>query len=245
LEHGAKKLWLCIGGTATVDGGCGLMQALGFAFIGDAGQLPHPCCPTDLESLTAIQCPDTLPQITGLVDTMVPLLGDEGAARVFASQKGATPEQVELLESTMHRIADVLDPRAGHRLTPGAGAGGGMGFAVCAMGGTLRRGSDAVLEALGLPAALNDIDLVLTGEGCMDRQTATGKAPAAIAAAAAAAGIECIGIAGRLDKGADAMLSEGLFSAIDSLADRCGIERAMSEPAVCLREAAAAMLHQY
>lgn len=245
LNQGATKLVLCIGGTATVDGGCGLLQALGVTLHADDGPLRQHCCPTDLQTLTAVDPPASFPPITGLVDTMVPLLGKAGAARMFAPQKGASAAQVEQLESTMQRIAEVLDPQSQHRDTPGAGSGGGMGFAVCTMGGTLLRGGDAVLEMLGINDALQNIDLVLTGEGCMNAQTATGKAPAAVAAAAASAGIECIGIGGRLEAGADDLLADGTFVALDSLADRCGLERAMHEPASCLRESAKAMLQQH
>ncbi len=242
IDAGASALWLCIGGTATVDGGLGLLQALGTRCVTAEGMLPVPALPPSIDTLHELELPLGLPPMRGLIDTAVPLLGDEGAARVFAPQKGATPEEVDHLETLLTHLATIADPENLIRHVPGAGAGGGMGFAVALTGGALESGAEVVLHAVGLHDALQDADLVLTGEGRLDGQTATGKAPMAVAQAAHHAGVPCIGIAGVLDGDLQALMDDDWFADLRSLADHCGIEAAMLDPAAAIEAVTCAAL---
>jgi glycerate kinase len=243
-EQGANNLLLGIGGTATVDGGAGLLQSLG-AILLDASEtpLPTPVRPVDLAALHSVRLPEHPPALKGLIDTKAPLLGTQGAARVFGPQKGASPEQVVELESVLNHVASIIDPSGTLHTIHGAGAGGGIGFAVLALGGTLAPGADVVLDAIGIDGALQQADLVLTGEGCIDAQTAQGKAPFIVAQRAAQAGVRCIGIAGMAGDGHAALVDDGPFETIESLIDRFGVEMSMGDPAGALGKAVADLLH--
>ena len=130
-----------------------------------------------------------------------PLLGPSGAARVFGAQKGATADQVEHLEDRMTRWAEAL-ARAGRQVAarPGAGAAGGIGAALLACGAALVPGFDEIAHLTGLDRAVADADLVLTGEGSVDAQTAMGKAPAGVARLARSAGALVVGLGGRVER---------------------------------------------
>lgn len=163
LERGATELVVTLGGSATVDGGEGLRAALPPGVL-DGVRLRVAC------------------------DVQNPLLGPRGAAAAFGPQKGATAEQVALLE---RRLADM--PELAHVAdVEGAGAAGGLGAALAALGGELVPGADLVLDAIGFAERLRDADLVVTGEGSVDQTTVEGKAPAAVARACGAAGVPCV-----------------------------------------------------
>ena len=169
LAAGPRELLVCLGGSATVDGGAGLREVV--------GELPVP---------TTVAC-----------DVRSPLLGPSGAARAFGPQKGATPEAVETLEArlaAMDELAAVAD-------VPGAGAAGGLGAALAALGATLAPGAELVLETIGFRERLRSADLVVTGEGLVDRWTAEGKAPGAVARASRRAGVRCVLFGGRIVHG--------------------------------------------
>ena len=183
--RGATEIVVGLGGSATNDGGFGLARALGFRFLGsDDRLLTGPV--SALLALSRIYPPDglSLPRITAACDVGNPLLGPEGATRVFGPQKGATPEQLEILEGALTRLAEVAALTLGcdHRETPGAGAAGGLGFGLLAFcGATIRSGFDVVAEAIDLRAKIERADVVITGEGKLDRQTLAGKGPAGVA----------------------------------------------------------------
>lgn len=179
-DAGATEILVTLGGSATVDGGAGMR-----AELGDRG-LPGV-------------------RLRAAYDVRNPLLGKRGAARVFGPQKGATPAQVEELE---RRLA-AMEELAHVRELPGAGAAGGLGAALAALGAELVPGSQLVLETLGLRQRLTGMRLAITGEGRVDESSAEGKAPAGVAAACAAAGVPCVVFGGVVSGGAAALYELG------------------------------------
>ncbi len=183
LELGAKRILLGLGGSATNDGGCGMAAALGAKFYAQDGTLIP--CPTgaDLIRLGAVDLSgmDTRLadcEITACCDVDNPFYGENGAAVVYGPQKGAKPEDIPTLDVGLANLAEILyrDHGVDIRTTPGAGAAGGMGGGVIAfLGGTLRSGIDAVLDAADIDRHLANAELVLTGEGRVDGQTVRGK----------------------------------------------------------------------
>ena len=200
-EAGAVRIFIALGGSATNDAGCGMAAAAGFNFLDRAGHPLEPV-PAGLAGLTRIEPPTrTFPAVTGLVDVRNPLLGPAGASHVYGPQKGATPADVATLEQTLATIAAVAsrDLRAPDSSAPGSGAAGGLGYGILAFfGGQLRSGFDLVAEVTGLRAAVQAADLIVTGEGQLDAQTATGKAPAGVARLARACGKPVIALAGSI-----------------------------------------------
>ncbi|MFN2476742.1 MAG: glycerate kinase [Chthoniobacterales bacterium] len=200
-----REIVVGLGGSATNDGGFGMARALDFRFLDRAGcEIGNSV--SELLRLSRIDAPESLrlPRIIAAADVRNPLLGDRGATRVFASQKGACPDQFDELEEALRRLADVvatdlgIDPRD----QPGAGAAGGLGFGLVGFcGAEIRRGFDIVADAIGLSDAINHADIVITGEGRLDAQTAEGKAPAGVAKRARAAGKPVFAIVGRVDDG--------------------------------------------
>ena len=188
VRAGANRIVLGLGGVATSDGGAGLAQALGARLLDDTGRELPPGGGA-LARLAKLHPPEMLPGIEVLVASDVdnPLLGPAGAAAVYGPQKGASPEDVELLDAALSRWADLAEEASGFRVRddPGAGAAGGLGFAsLLFLRATLRPGIELLLDMLGFAAHLDGADLVITGEGSLDRQTLRGKAPAGVARAA-------------------------------------------------------------
>ena len=222
LDAGATRLIVGLGGSVTTDGGAGLLAGLGAVWLDAAGAALSPW-PGSLAGLDRVDLSGLDPRLTQLTielacDVTNPLLGPSGAAAVFGPQKGAGPEQVPVLDAALTRIADAL-VRAGCaevRDRPGAGAAGGLGAAFLSLGAGLRRGVEVVAEAAGLAAALLRADLVLTGEGSLDRQTLAGKTPAGVAELAGRYGVPVIAFAGRLGEGADELVGRG-FVAVQSI----------------------------
>ncbi len=185
---GASAVWVAVGGSATVDGGAGALQALGFTLLDDAGRTLPPGAEA-LARVARIEPPARpLPcPVVVLHDVRNPLVGACGAAPVYGPQKGASPTDVARLDAGLERWGAALADTFGRdpRDVAGAGAGGGLaGGLWAALGATMRPGFDAVAERVGLDAALADADLVWTGEGRVDEQTAYGKTVAALAARA-------------------------------------------------------------
>jgi len=214
--HGAVRLLVGIGGSATNDGGAGMAAALGVKFLNARGEALLPI-PEDLANLATIDesARISLPEIIVACDVDNPLTGSRGASAVFGPQKGATPEDVGFLDATLGRLATISGGET-FAVTPGAGAAGGLGFGLLRFAGAkLVPGFDLVAEALGLAARITDADLVITGEGSLDSQTLGGKGPAGIAGLAKAAGVPVVAIAGRVEDAArplfDATLSLETF----------------------------------
>lgn len=225
LDEGAERLILTLGGSATNDGGVGMMQALGMRFENDRGESLPPGGAA-LSSLARIDTTGVDSRLAGLevaaaVDVDNPLCGERGASAIFGPQKGANPAQVRTLDAALAHLADISADVLGqdHRETPGAGAAGGMGFAALAfLGATLRPGIELVMAQVGFEAALEKADLVITGEGRLDGQSLSGKTPIGVSRAAARAGVPCVVLAGKLDEGWRAAFDEGVTAAF-ALAD--------------------------
>jgi len=216
--RGANEIIIGLGGSATNDGGFGMARALGFRF--DYEHPPSPGfgaaseqeqekdrdreCVTDLVNLSRIEKPHdlNLPKIIAAVDVQNPLLGENGATRVFGPQKSASEDELNLLEQALTRLADLVAKEFGsdYRDRPGAGAAGGLGFGLMSFcGATIRPGFDVVAEAVGLESKMKGVDIVITGEGSLDRQTLEGKTPAGVARLARKLGRKVFAIAGRYD----------------------------------------------
>ena len=214
-RRGAKEIIVGLGGSATNDGGFGMARALGFRFFSDSKELTGVV--TDLQRLTKIESPvvagvppansrmqpTRLPlqlNIIAAVDVRNPLLGTNGATRVFGPQKGASISDLENLERALTRLADIVANEFGfdYRNKAGAGAAGGLGFGLLSFcGATIRPGFKVVAEAVGLESKMKDADLVITGEGSLDRQTLEGKTPAGVARLARKLGKPVFAIVGR------------------------------------------------
>jgi glycerate kinase len=225
LDKGARTIVLGLGGSATTDGGAGMMQALGLRLAGaDGAELPRGgAALADLASIDASGLDGRLRTARLMVasDVTNPLLGPSGAAAVFGPQKGASPDQVQLLDKALGRWATLTRSVTGQDRAsmPGAGAAGGTGFAALAyLGADLVAGIDLVLELIGFEAALTGTDLVVTGEGSLDWQTLCGKAPLGVARAAARRGVPVTAVAGRVLLTVAELRSAGFTDAY-SLAD--------------------------
>jgi len=217
-RENARRIFVCLGGSATNDAGCGLAAALGFRFLDREGDEVEPL-PASLPRVAKIVPPRTPTgaQVIALADVRNPLLGPEGASRAYGPQKGADPAEVDFLEDALRHTADLArrDLGAPDPATPGAGAAGGLGFGVMTfLGGCVRPGFETIARLTGLPEALELCDLVVTGEGRLDAQTASGKAPAGVAALARAAGKPVIAIVGS----AEAAAGRNTFDAVYPLA---------------------------
>ena len=225
VTAGARRVVLGIGGSASTDGGAGLLQALGVRVttadgidVARGGTALARVAAVDLSPLPAVLAGVEL-VVAGDVDN--PLTGANGAAAVYGPQKGASPEQVTRLDATLSHWARVISRATGtdHAGDPGSGAAGGVGFAaVAALGATLRPGIEVVLELVGLPAQLPGTDLVITGEGALDAQTLAGKAPAGVTAAARLAGVRAIAVCGRATLGVEESRRAGI-AAVYALTD--------------------------
>jgi glycerate kinase len=211
-KRGAKQIIIGLGGSATNDGGFGMARSLGYRFDYEHEQVDV----SDLVELKGIRRPTdvVLPRIVAAVDVKNPLLGQNGATQVFGPQKGANKDDLDELERALTKLADVVAREFGfdYRNQPGAGAAGGLGFGLLTFGGaTIRPGFEVVAEAAGLEQRMKDADLVITGEGSLDRQTLEGKTPAGVARLARRLHKPVFAIAGRVTQ--DRELSE-LFDGI-------------------------------
>jgi glycerate kinase len=244
LEHGCRTIVLGIGGSASTDGGAGMLQALGARLLDVAGAdlAGGGAALVDLDRLDLAGLHPALAETRVIVASDVdnPLLGPNGAAAVYGPQKGASDADVGTLDAALARWADIVEaavqrgdgePAAALRDRPGAGAAGGVGFAAMAvLGARLQPGIQIVLDLVGFDRHLPEAALVITGEGALDAQTLRGKAPAGVAAAAATAGIPVVTVSGRVELSNDELRTAGIRQAY-ALTD---IE---PDPQRCLAEA--------
>jgi glycerate kinase len=248
LDAGATSLLLAIGGSASTDGGAGALTALGARLL-DADGRPVAPGNRGLADLARVDLSGLRSLPAGgariLSDVTSPLLGPDGAAAVFGPQKGATPEDVPALDAGLARLAAVLEAAVGGGAPapsdvsvaePGTGAAGGTGYGLRVWGATMAPGAAAVADALGLPERIAAADLVITGEGRYDSQSASGKAPEHVAALASRAGIPVL-----LAAGAITAEPHGFADAV-ALTDLAGgTDAALADPLRWARAAGAAL----
>ncbi|MDX3526224.1 glycerate kinase [Streptomyces sp. ID05-39B] len=207
LDAGVRTIVFGVGGSATTDGGAGMLTALGARFLDADGEPVGPgggglagLATADLSGLDARL---TSVELVLASDVDNPLTGPKGAPAVYGPQKGASPDDVAALDAALAHFAKVLQTSVGPRAAeyaeaPGAGAAGGIGYGALLLGARFRAGIEVMLDVLGFAHALERAELVITGEGSLDEQTLHGKAPAGVAAAARAAGKEVVAVCGRL-----------------------------------------------
>ncbi len=225
LDQGAEKALLLLGGSATNDGGAGMLQALGARFLDQNGE-PLPPGGAALNRLARLELEGLDPRLAKLsleaaVDVDNPLLGERGASAVFGPQKGASPEEVEQLDRALGHFADISAHVLGddYRTLPGAGAAGGMGFAAKAfLNATLKPGIEMIMQQADMSTLLANADLVITGEGRLDGQSLSGKTPIGVSRAAQRLHKPVIVLAGSLGDGWQACFDEGVTAAF-ALAD--------------------------
>jgi glycerate 2-kinase len=248
LEAGARRVIFGVGGSASTDGGAGLLQALGAQVLGTRGE-PLARGGAALRDVAALDLAGLHPALSGCsvilaTDVANPLTGPDGAAEVYGPQKGATPAQVSELASGLRRWAAVVAETTGTDWSraPGAGAAGGVGFAALAVLGAERAsGIEVVLDLVGFDAALEGTDLVITGEGSLDTQTLAGKAPVGVARAAARHGIPVVAVAGRSTLTEDELAAAGI-AAVYTLSDlEPDATRSLAEASSLLRRAGQAV----
>ncbi len=253
LDAGASTIVLAIGGSASTDGGAGMLAALGARLTGADGQEVSDgggglagATALDLSRLDARlrEC-----DVVVACDVDNPLLGPHGAAAVYGPQKGASPDDVTALDAGLARWADLVDAAVGAGSTdasaPGAGAAGGVGFAALAvLGARMRPGIDLVLDLVGFDEALAGSDLVVTGEGRLDEQTLSGKAPAGVAAAAAAVGTPTVAVCGRLDLELPALRAAGISAAYALTDVSDDLDECMTRPGPLLVRIGASIAEQ-
>lgn len=242
VDAGCRELVVGIGGSASTDGGAGMLQALGARLLDSAGAEIE-AGGEGLPDLARIDLDPARSRLAGVRITVAsdvdnPLTGPQGAASVYAPQKGATPAQVAALDRALAHLADVTAVETGHDLRDeaGAGAAGGVGFALLTLGAELRPGIGLILELTGFDDHLDGADLVITGEGALDEQTLHGKAPAGVAAAAYRAGVPVVAVCG-VNRLTGAQLARAGIAAAYALVDaEPDVRRCLAEPAPILRE---------
>lgn len=235
LNRGCKTFLIGIGGSATNDGGIGMLKALGFRFTDNQGQDAGEGAQA-LGKICRIECGNADPRLSGCrfriaCDVTNPLCGSRGATYIFGPQKGVTEELKEPIDRDMSHFADVtaMTLKKDCRDAAGAGAAGGLGFAFLSyLNGELTPGIDLVLDAIGLEETLADADIVVTGEGRLDAQTAMGKAPVGVARLAKRYGAKVIAFAGSVTPDARACNEAGIDAYFPILRNVCTLEDAMN-----------------
>ena len=220
LDAGCRSLILGVGGSASTDGGAGMVQALGARFLSAAGEEVGRggAALLDLDRVDPTLLDPRLASTTVILacDVDNPLVGAQGAATVYGPQKGATSDDVELLDKALSHYAEVVHRDMGLHLShrAGAGAAGGTGAgAIAFLGAVSSSGIELMLEVVGFARAVEGADLVITGEGSLDAQSLSGKTPVGVARAAASAGVPVIALVGRLEVGPDELRAVGITSA--------------------------------
>lgn len=254
LDGGARRIVLGIGGSATTDGGAGALAALGARFLDDEGAELEPT-PSGLRAVARIDLGGLDPRVRATdasgeaevpiaiaCDVDSPLLGPLGAAAVFGPQKGAQSHDVGYLDRVLTRLADAMTAATGRDLRgrPGAGAAGGLGWALAsACGATLERGVQLVAAVRGLPDTLRGADCCFTGEGRIDAQTLRGKVVDGVAALARTENVPVIAFGGSVDVTVEAELRARGVRCIPIAPEPLSLEEAMRTAATNLRAAAA------
>lgn len=253
MDAGANHLLIGLGGSGTVDGGAGMLAALGVRFLDADGQLldSHPSALRQLDRVDFAQIDPRLAdvEITVLNDVDNPLTGPHGASPVFGPQKGLAESDIEAMDRHLDCLAGKIDA-AGHLQrpvdTPGAGAAGGLGFALdCVLGGTARMGAAYIAELIGLDAAIAESDLVITGEGQIDGQTSRGKVVAEVVGRTGRLTVPVMAIAGSIACSDEELTAFGLADARALCDGSITLEQAMAEPARWITARTQALVQDY
>ena len=231
LDRGARHMILGIGGSATNDCGMGMLEALGYRFYDAEGEVLEASgdamCRVARIDVANVDARLSECEIVVASDVDNVLYGERGAAWVYAPQKGATPAMVEALDEGMRRFAKVVGGEW-HNVA-GAGAAGGLGYALMALlGATLKPGIELVLGTVGFDALLNDAQLVVTGEGRIDRQTLMGKGPAGVLRRARSKGVPVIALGGRVEW-CEELASSGFERIYEATPEGMALEEAMQQ----------------
>lgn len=252
LDGGARRVVVGIGGSACTDGGAGLLQALGATVHTATGSVVQAGGAGLLDAarldLSGLHPGLAEAELVVACDVDNPLTGSRGAAAVYGPQKGAGPEDVELLDSAMTHWADLVARATGadRRDDPGAGAAGGVGFGLMAvLGATTRPGAELVFELTGLPDAVAGADLVVTGEGSLDAQTLHGKAPAAVAALARDKGVPAVAVAGQVTLTPAELGAAGLHAAYALVDEGASRQEALDAPGPLLERIGARIAREH
>ncbi len=249
LDLGASRVVVGLGGSATNDGGAGLLAALGVQRVDAAGQrlAPGGAALRHLDRLVGAPDPRLADvELVAASDVDSPLLGLHGASAVFGPQKGATREHVALLDGALTRWADLLEAHLGVavRQLPGSGAAGGLGAALLALGATREPGIALVQRLVGLIDRVARADLVVTGEGTFDVSSLSGKVVSGVAALAAEQAVPCLVLAGAVRAGRREAAAAGI-AATYSLVETVGVQAALSRPAEELAALASRVARQW
>jgi glycerate 2-kinase len=236
LDRGVKNIFIGIGGSATNDGGAGMLQALGVKLLDEQGR-ELPFGGGELNRLHKIDVRGLderlkTVKIEVACDVTNPLTGLKGASHVFGPQKGATPEMVETLDKNLGHYAEIIKDQLGKDIVsvPGAGAAGGLGAGLMAfLGAELKRGVELVIKYTQLEEKIKGADYVFTGEGSVDSQTVFGKTPYGVSTTAQKQGIPVIAFAGRIGDGVEALYDHGITSIVGILSGVCTLEEALRE----------------
>jgi glycerate kinase len=253
INHGAQRILLAAGGSATVDGGVGAVMALGWRFLAKdgqeigfgGGQLSHIA---RIVAPTAAACPERSRGVEVLCDVDNPLCGEQGAARVYGPQKGATPQMIETLDAGLAHLALLMKDQLGRDVAdlPGAGAAGGLAAgAVAFMNARLVSGIEAVMSASHLQEAMSDADWVITGEGCFDEQSLRGKVISGIARIARATNTPVAVLAGQVLLPVQKYRQAGVKTALACMNDGMQLDYAMANSEVLLARAARRFVCDY
>ncbi len=244
LDAGAEHLLIGLGGSGTVDGGAGMLAALGVRFLDAQGQRlpPHPAGLADLQRVDFDTLDPRLARvdITVLNDVDNPLTGPHGAAAVFGPQKGLKTADIPAMDAHMERLAAAIEATGQLQRpvdTPGAGAAGGLGFALdCVLGGRARMGAGYLAELIGLDAALREADLVITGEGQLDGQTSHGKVVAEVVRRAREQQVPVVAVAGSIACDPAELAAFGLSDARALCDGSITLDEALAHPARYIAE---------
>lgn len=246
LDRGCRSMVMGIGGSATNDGGMGMMQALGARLLDSSGrELGFGGLELNRLEKVDISCFDNRLKscsFTVACDVTNPLCGPNGASAVYGPQKGATPDMVRVLDLALRNLSDVIKRDLGFDVAdiPGAGAAGGMGAGLLAFcGASMRPGVELVMEVCGFESKVCDADLVITGEGSIDASSACGKAPVGVAAAAKRYGVPVLAISAQLGEGYETIYSAGVDAAAACVNRVMGLDEAINGTHALLRQCAA------
>jgi glycerate kinase len=248
-HHGANKILLAVGGSATTDGGMGAAAALGWDFLDNSGK-PVPLTGAGLDRIETIRKPPDLrlPRVDVLCDVDNPLTGEHGAARVYGPQKGATPEMVDRLDRGLAHLAKRVREQLGIEIenVPGAGAAGGLAAgAVAFMGARIVSGIETVMSRSKLAEGLSDADWVITGEGSFDRQSLYGKVVSGVLKLAKQSKTRVAVLAGQIKIPPDECCKAGIEAAIACKPDDMPLNEALEKGPDLLTEAAGRLVREY